>query len=56
MEIERGEISEIDTQLNALESEIRNLENSIIIKDLSKFTEIKNKILIIQRKIKILTK
>lgn len=55
MKIEAREVLEIETQLNALESEIKNLEHSFILKDLKKFNEIKNNILIIQRKIKILT-
>lgn len=56
MKIERGEISEIETQLNNLEYEIRNLENSIFIKDLNKFNGTKNKIILIHKKIKILTR
>lgn len=55
MKIGRGEILEIETQLNVLEREIRNLEDSFIRKDLEKFNETQNKILLIQKKIKILT-
>ncbi|MDP2672389.1 MAG: hypothetical protein Q8O84_01090 [Nanoarchaeota archaeon] len=54
MKIEAGEVSEIEIQLNALEHEIKNLEQFFILKDLKKFNETKNKIIIIQRKIKIL--
>lgn len=56
MEIEAGKISEIETQLNAFEHEIKNLEHFFMIKDLKKFNESKNNILLIQRKIKVLTK
>lgn len=56
MEIKSGEVLEIETQLNALEHEIRDLEHFFKLKDLNKFNEAKNKILLIQRKIKILTK
>ena len=56
MKIGRSEILELETQLNNLESEIRNLENSIILKDLNKFDGTKNKIILIHKKIKILTK
>ena len=56
MKIEAGEVSEIEIQLNALEHEIKNLEHFFILKDLKKFSEIKNNIILIQKKIKILTK
>lgn len=56
MKIEAGEVSGIEIQLNALEHEIKNLEHFFILKDLKKFSETKNNILIIQKKIKILTK
>ena len=52
--MKRDEISEIENQLNNFEHEIKNLENSLITKDLKKFSETKNKIILIQRKIKIL--
>ena len=56
MQIKRDDILEIETQLNNLEYEIKNLENSFILKDLKKFNEVKDKIILIQRKIKILTR
>ena len=52
--MKRDEISEIENQLNNFEHEIKNLENSLITKDLKKFSETINKIILIQRKIKIL--
>ena len=56
MKIEAGEGSEIENQLNALEHEIKNLEHFFILKDLKKFSETKNNIILIQKKIKMLTK
>ncbi|MEK6844946.1 MAG: hypothetical protein AABX44_01695 [Nanoarchaeota archaeon] len=56
MKTEAGEVSEIEIQLNALENEIKNLEHFFILKDLKKFSETKANIILIQRKIKILTK
>ncbi len=56
MKIEAGEVSEIEIQLNALEHGIRNLEHFFLLKDLKKFDETKNKIILIYKKIKILTK
>lgn len=56
MKIKRDDILNIETQLNALEHEIRNLEHFFILKDLKKFNESKENIILIQRKIKILTK
>ena len=56
MKIEANEISEIETQLTALEFEIKNLEHFFMLKDLKKFNDSKNKIFLIQKKIKILTK
>ncbi len=55
MEIKREDILEIETQLNNLEHEIKNFEHSFMLNDLKKFNESKNKIILIQRKIKILT-
>jgi len=52
----RDDISEIETQLNNLEHEIKNLEHFFVLNDLKKFSESKNNLLLIQRKIKILTK
>ncbi len=54
--MKRDDILNIETQLNALEHEIKNLEHSFILKDLKKFNEAKSNIIIIQKKIKILTK
>ena len=54
MKIEGGEVSEIEIQLNALEHEIKNLEHFFILKDLKKFNETKNNLIIIQKKIKVL--
>lgn len=54
MKIEAGEVSEIEIQLNALEHEIKNLEHFFILKDLEKFSETKNNIILIQKKIKVL--
>ena len=50
------EVLEIEIQLNSLEREIKNLEHFFILKDLKKFDETKNKIILIHKKIKILTK
>ncbi len=55
MEMGGNEVLEIETQLNALEHEIKNLEHFFMLKDLNKFNEAKNKIIVIQRRIKILT-
>ncbi len=54
--IKRGNIPEIEVQLNYLEHELKNLEHFFILKDLEKFNEVKEKIIIAQQKIKILTK
>ncbi|MEK6817379.1 MAG: hypothetical protein AABX80_01130 [Nanoarchaeota archaeon] len=56
MKIEGSKVSEIEIQMNALEHEIKNLEHFFILKDLKKFNETKSNIIIIQRKIKVLTK
>ena len=56
MKIEAGEGSEIEIQLKALEHEIKNLKHFFILKDLKKFSETKNNIILIQKKIKMLTK
>ena len=53
-EVSSGEVSEIEIQLNALEHEIKNLEHFFILKDLKKFNETKNNLIIIQKKIKVL--
>lgn len=54
--MKREDILDIETQLNNLEHEIKNLEHSFIMKNLKKFNETQNKIILIQKKIKILTK
>ena len=54
--MKREGVAEIEAQLNFFEREIRNLEHFFILKDLEKFNETKEKIIIIQRKIKILIK
>ncbi len=51
-----GEVLEIETQLNTLEREIKDLERFFKLKDLEGFNESKNKIILAQKKIKILTK
>ena len=53
-EVSSREVSEIEIQLNALEHEIKNLEHFFILKDLKKFNETKNNLIIIQKKIKVL--
>ena len=53
-EVSSREVSEIEIQLNSLEREIKNLEHSFILKDLKKFNETKNNLIIIQKKIKVL--
>lgn len=55
MEIKRDDILNIEKQLNNLEPEVRNLENSFIQKDLKKFNETQKNIILIQKEINILT-
>lgn len=54
--MKRGEILALENKLNYLESEIKNLEKSFMLNDLKKFKETKEKILLAQKEIKVLTK
>ncbi len=53
--MKRDDILNIENQLNALEHEVKNLEHFFILRDLKNFSETKSRIILIQKKIKILT-